>query len=170
MKIMVLLLLIFCNTTIFSQDYDDSFIKYNLDTDLSQILINEGPPDAIIDERYVYTNKNINGFIVNYEYIFFDNKLAIAHIIFQIDKNGTIEYYNNIFYKIVEYYNKKYGGDNLMEVDYIKFINYRAFWKTDKIYIASDYEFEFIKLQMIIPKNNSINEFSLYLTYSHLGI
>ncbi|MDR1389503.1 MAG: hypothetical protein LBJ31_05945 [Treponema sp.] len=169
MKIIILFLMS-CSITAFSQEYDDAFIKYDLDTELSQIENSEGVPDNIINERYIYNNRNINGLIVNYEYIFINDKLSIAHIIFQIDKNNTIEYYEKYFYNIVEYYNKKYGVGKIMEVDYGKFINYRVFWETDKIFLKTDNESEFIKLQMIVPKNNNIEEFVLYLTYSHWGM
>jgi hypothetical protein len=139
---------------LFSQEYEHSFFKYNLYTELSYILKNEGEP-YLKDPNYntyFYINKIMNNFLIHYRYTFFDDKLQETHIEFVIDKNETTEYYNDVFYQIINYYNNKYSVESSIEIEYLdELIVFSVLWDGD--------DDSFIFLQKGVSRDNNINKF-----------
>ena len=170
-RIIFFLLLISCEIIIFSQEpYNGLLSKYELGTDLSQILNDEGTPDAVIYGYYCYNNQNINGYIVNYAYYFLYDKLTHVRIIFQIDRNFEIEHYNYIFNSILNYYIKQDGNIKIMEQDHIETISYWAYWEEKYGFNEYNNDSAFFELLMVIPKNNNIDNFHLSFQYSIRGL
>jgi hypothetical protein len=118
---------------IYSQEYDiTNFFTFNLNTELSDIILFEGNPD-FIDQKYnvyTYKNRNINGFIGDLEYIFINNKIIHIKWIFNKKRNNTIDFMS-IFRKFIEYNDIIYGPSILINEQTFDFYSFFIIWETN---------------------------------------